>query len=360
MASSAIRHPRRILAKPVTNLKIFYFVLTIAFGVFAASTTISYSGRLLRHAFYQEDVATRLARETTKDHFEAARRRVGFDRNVEGPAKQEIPRYEVAGGEDGVIDLLTRLRVEVESVDGRFHRDNPRVDMTSKESSINFFEEPTLNSIEWLANADFDVWLLRQKIFQENDFRSYALVYDKRKAPPTAYYLEVKQDGYKWRGGTCYECHVNGPRLIRPLKPELVGNQRTLEEVNAYLATLPVVETHFPANEPRDNGAERLRFPKCDQCHNDVERGAIYSTHADASALIVASGEMPIRDRLSSEESYELRLWAERHTKKTWQNALQKQNVKWNGDVAKAAWAAALLLSLRVIFKEWRNRSRAE
>jgi hypothetical protein len=342
----------------MTNIKVFYFGATIAFGAFALCSTISFSERLLRHAFHQEDVAARLAREVTVADFEAARRRVGFDLRVDGSAKQEIARYAVGDGEDGVIDLLTRLKVEVESVDGKFHRDNPRVDMTSKESSINFFEEPTLNSIEWLANADFDVWLLRQKIFREDDFRSYALVYDKRKAPPTAYYVQVERNGYKWRGGSCYECHVNGPRLIRPLKPALASDQRALETFNAYLATLPAVETHFPISEPRDRGAERLRLQKCDQCHNDVERGAIYSTHAAASAFLVASGEMPIGDTLTAEESYELRRWVESHSKKSWLRAIQEWNVKRDGIVTKLAWGALVLLSFRMMFKEWRRRRR--
>ncbi len=298
---------------------ISFFVLTISGGAFAAFMTVVELRKVVSRFFYEENIYNKLAREVSVEDFQLVRRKLNLDSHVEKEFKQYIVTTSVTNDEKGITDLLAALKFTEVSYSDRLFLENPRLEMTSKETSVNLFKQPTFNSIQLLTNKDFDIWILRQKKFKEQDFRTYTLVQDKRIYPNKAYYLRIASDGFIWRGGSCYECHANGPRKIRPLRPELVSNAEFVKEINDYISTLPIIETNFPEREPQNTKSERLHFEKCDECHNDVDRGALYSVHADASRLIVSGGDMPIGTKLTSEESYELNKWIEKNTaEKSW------------------------------------------
>lgn len=286
--------------------EIIILILAICF-IASSGMTLKRLSKLTSYLAAVDNPSEKIDMPTLSD-FLGARERVGFNRNVSEYFKQPIPDYDVAQGEEGVLELLKKLSVSKLSVDGLQYQDRPRIEMASKESSLSFFKEPVLNSIQLLSNKSFDIWILRQKTFAESDFRTYALVHEKRKFPNEAYYIQIKDDGYYWRGGTCYECHVNGPRLIRPLRDDLVSDDSIMRSINQYILSLPVIETHFPENEPR-NASSRLRLEKCDRCHNDVDRAAIYQVHAATTEMLVAAHEMPLGVELDFQEQEYLRNW---------------------------------------------------
>ena len=153
---------------------------------------------------------------------------------------------------------------------------------------------------------------------------------DKTKAGKTAYYFEFdpkavptgQLPGLAMFRASCANCHVSGPRVIRPKARE--SSAFPLKETKAGLMTVwnqkianyRVVEDYLSDHEAtmfpsHSSQSEILELEECAECHNKSNhsvRGPLRRKHGDSILYLVKHLEMPMIDEGESKK---------RHTKNT-------------------------------------------
>ncbi|HEX4922915.1 MAG TPA: cytochrome c [Bdellovibrionales bacterium] len=188
---------------------------------------------------------------------------------------------------------------------------------------------PVRNEVRFVAGLSRDVWLMTQT-HGPHDIDRLAIVVDKSVAPKRArfYQLEPGADLEDLAAGrapqapyraSCFTCHVNGPRALRPeLASESWGSAlratwiaalwnlrvktygRVLSEAGEGAAGsgAPFRRAGAVSNEPAG-------LLGCARCHHDgkLGRGTLLEQHASTVAFMVRQGYMPPRGfGLSPEE----------------------------------------------------------
>ncbi|MFZ4714478.1 MAG: c-type cytochrome [Bacteriovoracaceae bacterium] len=149
-----------------------------------------------------------------------------------------------------------------------------------------------------------------------------AIVVDKKKRPLTARFYQIKAGELKWSENlidervpyrvSCYTCHANGPRAIRPVPESKKANLGFFEKAKLLLWNTriksygrihydpthdqedlslnpPFRDRSFKANDP-------LPVKTCLQCHQEdglIARGALTRQHSDTIKYLVENKQMP-------------------------------------------------------------------
>jgi hypothetical protein len=88
------------------------------------------------------------------------------------------------------------------------------------------------NQIKWTTTPKRDIWMMNQSHYGTHAsnarWERLAIVVDKTKSPPTARFYQLDPGPLVWSDDlpnhrspfrvSCFNCHSNGPRAIRPLQ----------------------------------------------------------------------------------------------------------------------------------------------
>lgn len=170
---------------------------------------------------------------------------------------------------------------------------------------------PVLDDIAAYSNTLADIWILRQKkLTGELTWRTYAIVQVKTVSPNVAYFFDIEPGAHLFRGQTCYTCHASGPRVIRPLRPDLIWGGDVAAGFNERIAANGFVEMHFPSNEAAWPRGPALPVEPCVECHTPGgERGPLYRVHSESIRTFVANGAMPRDGQIAAAQMAELEKW---------------------------------------------------
>ncbi|MBC7465775.1 MAG: hypothetical protein H7256_07270 [Bdellovibrio sp.] len=186
--------------------------------------------------------------------------------------------------------------------------------------------DPVFNKISWFSFEDKDVWMMNQShhgiaTTTGSDLDRLVIVVDKTTSPKNVRFMQLKPGALVWSEElinqrvpykvSCFMCHSNGPRAIRPGYNGLVKNSFS-EKMKIMLLNLKVktqgqiVENEQHAIEDKDLAVpfrhrskienDSLLVKTCTRCHNETglfARGFLKRQNFLAINFMVNSGFMP-------------------------------------------------------------------
>lgn len=172
---------------------------------------------------------------------------------------------------------------------------------------------PMLNHIAAFSNAVARVYLLVQKTSTDEHWAYFSIVQDLTVTPALDYYAELRKEGPKFEGTSCYKCHSSGPLAIHPAREDLVLDAPLAAAIGRHIAEQPRSQFVFPKDSPKPPTGEKLTLKFCAKCHDDDgDRDALYQVHSHPIRVLVDFGYMPPNRRLKPEEIAELKAWLDR------------------------------------------------
>jgi hypothetical protein len=189
---------------------------------------------------------------------------------------------------------------------------NPLSDVGLVSTQEDVIRQPMLNHIAAFSNAVVRAYLLVQKTASDDRWSYYSIVQDLTVDPVLDYFAEIKKDGPKFEGTSCYKCHSSGPLAIHPAREDLVLDARLAAAIGEHIADQPRSEFHFPVDSPKPPTGEKLALEFCARCHDDDgDRGPLFQLQSHPIRVMVDFGYMPTNRRLKPEEIAQLKAWLE-------------------------------------------------
>jgi len=221
--------------------------------------------------------------------------------------------------------------------------DDQEVFLESKESKT-IEASPVFNKIRWFRFKDKDVWMMNQshhgaKGLGQNSWDRLAIVVDKTQNPKRAQFYQLEPGPLEWKDGlkeapfkvSCFMCHSNGPRAIRPnydspLNPTAFRERVKISYWNLrmklYGRVLPhrihaekVSSLERPFQFYSSFETESLKVKTCMKCHKDsglFARGFLSRQQIPTIKFMLESGEMPpVGFTLSQDEKSQLEKYLE-------------------------------------------------
>ena len=183
---------------------------------------------------------------------------------------------------------------------------------------------PVFNKIKWIRLKEKDVWMMNQShrgfTAHESGWDRLAIVVDRKTTPKTARFYQLNPGPLQWSENqkelppkvSCFICHANGPRAIRPNLSSSFAVPSLNERLKIQLWNLRIksygrvmldVEhdkrdaTAIPPVRWRgDFENEPLKIATCVKCHKDsglIARGTLKRQHLSTIRFMVESGHMP-------------------------------------------------------------------
>lgn len=210
----------------------------------------------------------------------------------------------------------------------------------SKESkTIN--GEPVFNKIRWFKFKDKEIWMMNQshhgESAQPQSWDRLAIVVDQTKSPPTAKYFQFEPGPLEWRENlpqksfsvSCFRCHNNGPRAIRPnaesrVSPIDLRKRIRISYLNLRMKMYGRVVPHpshqfsdahlqTPYRLPGSFENESLQVPVCLRCHKEtgfLARGLLRRQQFPTIRFMIESGAMPpLGFHMSQQERKDLEMF---------------------------------------------------
>lgn len=226
---------------------------------------------------------------------------------------------------------------------GLIQNEDQEVFLESKESKT-IDGSPIYNKIKWFQYKDKDVWMMNQSQhgaygLDEKSWDRLALVVDKTQAPKRARFYQLEPGPLEWKDGlierpfkvSCFMCHNNGPRAIRPNYISALNTTAFLDRfkiyywnfrIKSYGRILPhkahleldqFLERPFQFYSSYEN--EPLKVKTCMKCHKETglsARGFLSRQQNPTIKFMLESGEMPpMGYSLSENEKIELEKYLE-------------------------------------------------
>lgn len=249
--------------------------------------------------------------EFTREKFAAAMATVGPEK-IRRPWTNPVvtlpphPRADARG--------LTEDEVKAYMLDAkrRFSRGEavPLSDVGLISTQEDVIRQPMLNHIAAFSNAVARVYLLVQKTSTDEHWSYFSIVQDLTVTPALDYYAELRKDGPKFEGTSCFKCHSSGPLAIHPAREDLVLDASLAAAIGRHIAEQPRSEFVYPKDSPKPPTGEKLTLKFCAKCHDDdADRDALYQVHSHPIRVLVDFGYMPPNRRLNPEEIAELKAW---------------------------------------------------
>lgn len=221
--------------------------------------------------------------------------------------------------------------------------DHQEVFLESKESkTIN--GGPVFNKIKWFQFKDKDVWMMNQSHHGSlgagaNSWDRLAIVVDKTQSPKRARFYQFEPGPLEWREDlaekpfkvSCFMCHNNGPRNIRPnydspFNPTQFKDRFKISYWNLRMKFYGRVLADAWHNErdqsiippfrfrsPYEN--EHLKVATCVKCHKEsgfLARGFLNRQQVPTIKFMLESGQMPPTGFwLSKQEKQEIEMFLE-------------------------------------------------
>jgi len=205
--------------------------------------------------------------------------------------------------EADVADLIHTLDISPAALASGAH-----ADLVSAQSFVHF-GRPLVDSIAAFTSETTDAWILRQRVLGgDHQWHTFGIVHDKTADPQLAFYFESKAGQLDFLGHSCFVCHASGPRVLRPIRSDLVVGRATVDAFNARIAENGYVAMHFGVKEPPLDWGEPLAARSCVPCHS-TDRAPLYHIHDQSIRMLVATGEMPKSHGLTPQEGAEVQAW---------------------------------------------------
>jgi hypothetical protein len=222
-----------------------------------------------------------------------------------------LPPHSRAGVKGLTHDEVKAYMMEVKRL---FDTGNaiPLSDVGLVSTQEDVIREPMLNHIAAFSNAVARVYLLVQRTASGDGWGYFSIVQDLTVDPVLDYFAELKPDGPKFEGTSCYKCHSSGPLAIHPAREDLVLDARLAAAIGEHIADQPRSEFYFPEDSPKPPTGEKLSLKFCARCHSDDgDRGPLFQVQSHPIRIMVDFGYMPPNRRLKPEEIAELKAWLE-------------------------------------------------
>ncbi len=253
--------------------------------------------------------------EFTREKFAAAMATVGREK-IQRPWTQPVvtlPPHPRAGAKGLTEDEVKAYMVGAKRL---FDRGEavPLSDVGLISTQEDVIRQPMLNHISAFSNAAVRVYLLVQKTSTDTGWSQFSIVQDLTVTPALDYYAELRKEGPKFEGTSCYKCHSSGPLAIHPAREDLVLDAPLAAAIGRHIAGQPRSQFVFPKDSPKAPTGEVLALKFCARCHSaeDGDRDALYQLHSHPIRVLVDFGYMPPNRRLKPEEVAELKAWLER------------------------------------------------
>ena len=216
-----------------------------------------------------------------------------------------------------------------------------KIIIIESEESKNEKLESVFNQIRFIPGNKKDVWMMNQSHFGANPpinkWERLAIVIDKSKKPMTARYYQLSPGELEWSEyltskrvnyrASCFTCHSNGPRAIRPiygstLSPLGFSDQLKVQFLNLRIKTYGRIkfdEQHKkedlkqvpPFHYSNERELEPLKIKTCLKCHSEdgfFSRGHLVRQQSGTINHLVEAGHMPPTGfKLSHDEKKQLR-----------------------------------------------------
>jgi hypothetical protein len=183
------------------------------------------------------------------------------------------------------------------------------------EESKNSKGEKIINRIAFIQQDKKDIWMMHQREEKSSDWDRLAIVVDRSAKPHRARFFQLAPGPLEWSDNlprteyrvSCFLCHPNGPRVIRPMNEQSVGEKmqtwwwntkiksygRVLADASHAVEDL-TLKRPFRVEHPIENA--ELKLESCSQCHKEegfLARGTLTRQNALTIRHMVDSGHMP-------------------------------------------------------------------
>jgi len=167
------------------------------------------------------------------------------------------------------------------------------------------------NQIKLVSNSDKDTWLMKQSYNSSHpnlgEWDQLKIIVDKKVMPYQVSFHQIKNNKEVEYKISCYLCHSNGPRAIRPnfestKAPLGVQDRLTVMLYNFKIKTYGPVKTvssgirKIPLGFDSEIDNEPLKVKTCLLCHNNESkfgRGVLRRQHSETIKHLVNNGQMP-------------------------------------------------------------------
>jgi hypothetical protein len=251
-------------------------------------------------------------------------------------AKKPKPKFYISAViHRAALILFLSLTALITAIVFAYKDTSPIVIESLESKTIN--DAPVFNSISFLPARKQDTWLMKQSHngaqWPAHQWDSLAIVVDKTHSPKTAQYFQFKanrktQIDFKV---SCFLCHSNGPRAIRPnLNSTDVPNSTwalfRIQILNLRIKTYGRV-VHTPTEFEKLNAKtpfrwassqanEKLNVKTCLTCHNEngfLARGLLTRQNFLAINFLLKNKLMPPSGfKLSDEELAQINKFTQR------------------------------------------------
>lgn len=200
---------------------------------------------------------------------------------------------------------------------------------------------PVFNKIKMFKYKDKDVWMMNQShhgsYIGANKWDRLAIVVDRTRSPKTARYYQLEPGPLEWQDGlseksfkvSCFICHNNGPRNIRPNYDSPFNPTGFLDRLKVGYWNLKIA-SYGRALVDREHDIldqkamppfrfrsgyenEPLQVNTCRKCHKEsgfLARGSLRRQQVPTIKFMLESGQMPpLGFWLSSQEKKQLELF---------------------------------------------------
>lgn len=172
--------------------------------------------------------------------------------------------------------------------------------------------KPVINAINYSSKDGIETWTMKQNHHDGKEWDDLKIIVNTNYEPATAEYFQYKNGVEQEFRVSCFTCHANGPRLIRPnfksreaklslyergvisywnLKIKHSGNIETPQDV-----TLLDQFRKVPLKYEGRFDNKVIELESCNLCHGEnslMGRSAIEAQHQGTAKYLIESGEMP-------------------------------------------------------------------
>lgn len=182
------------------------------------------------------------------------------------------------------------------------------------------------NQITWQWRPDKEIWMMNQSYSGSqpapSKWERLALVIDKTKSPPQARFYQLKSGNLLWEEqlinqrenyrASCFICHNNGPRAIRPVFDSTTAPLGWRERIKIQVWNLRI-KTYgrvvysslhdeeaphlaVPFANPGREANETLNVATCNNCHTEsglFARGPLRRQQVGTISFLLKAGHMP-------------------------------------------------------------------
>ena len=177
--------------------------------------------------------------------------------------------------------------------------------------SLTKYQKPVFNKIKFVSTKEFDSWFMQQSHdgIHATQWDDLEIKIDKTKFPFEVTYHQYKNGAEADYRASCYLCHANGPRLIRPhfqsqhaplpFKERLIiqaMNVRIKSYGKMLTKSNDAIKRKVPLQYLGKMETTPLTVPTCTFCHNANTfwgRGELKRQQYETITHLVATKQMP-------------------------------------------------------------------